>query len=105
MRINLLTDPQAYHREVTNNLAGIVSWSDPDLEKIVRFRLIGNPGYPYLDVSYCHGQLKDGTYVRVELPFGSLLKRGWKSELIRYARRHKVFAKKLGLFDNVSILV
>jgi len=76
-----------------------VYWDDPELAKVVRLRLLSDPGFPYWDLSYCWGILRDGTHCRVVLPFHQLGKRGWKAELIEYAKRDGVFAKGLGFFD------
>lgn len=43
-------------------------WDDPKLKRITRLRLLGDVGYPALDISYCHGELIDGTKVHVDLP-------------------------------------
>lgn len=96
---------EEYHNTVTANIRGSVDWSSPELERVVRFRLLGDPGFPFLDVSYCHGKMRDGRYVRVELPFDQLPKAKWKTELVRHAQRDGVNAKRLGMFDNASILV
>lgn len=77
--------------------------SDPDLEKITRLRLLGDSdgwAYPYLDVSYCYGKLKDGTHVRVDLPVYHFPKRGLKRALVEMAKEAGVFAKGLGLLDD-----
>lgn len=81
-----------------------VQWNDPALARITRFRLLTDADFPAMDVSYCYGVLKDGTPVRVELPFSQLPKRRWKSALIQHAKRDGVHAAGLGMFDNVSIL-
>ena len=36
-----------------------VRLGDPRLERIVRLRLLTEPGYPYFDISYVYGVLKD----------------------------------------------
>jgi len=49
----------------------MVSWNDQQLRRIVRFRLIGcSWEFPFWDVSYCWGELMDGTVCQVSLPFG-----------------------------------
>jgi len=82
-------------------------WSDPDLWRIFRLRLISDPGFPYWDVSYCYGTLRDGTNVRVSLPFSQLPKRRWRAEIVRYAKQDKVYARGIGILDEtvVSMLV
>lgn len=81
-----------------------VDWTDADLAQITCLRLLSDPGYPYWDVSYVHGVLKDGRPCRVSVPFFQLSKRKWKSEIVEHARRDGVYAKGLGIFDNVSTL-
>ena len=46
-----------------------VRLSDPDLVKILRLRLLGDPSCDFLDISYCWGQTKDGGRVLVNLGF------------------------------------
>ena len=83
-----------------------VYWSDPRLARIVRMRFLTDPSFPMLDHSYIYGRLTDGTLVRVDVPFYQLPKRGWKGALIDFAKRDKVYLKRLGVFDEgtVSIL-
>ena len=78
-----------------------VSWADPNLKRILRFRIVGFHPYdsPWWDVSYCYGELKDGSRVMVRLPFHQLRGRFWQNEVIEYAKRDKVYAKGLGFFD------
>lgn len=84
--------------------APYTGWSDPDLAKIVRLRLLSDPGFPFWDVSYCYGQLKDGTYVNVALPFYNLPKKNMMGAIIEHAKKDGVFAKQLGVFDAISTL-
>ena len=77
-----------------------VDWTVKGLY-ITRLRLIGDGGV--LDVSYCYGQL-DGKPVRVNLPFDQLPLRGHKRAIVEFAKRDKVYAQGLGVFDNISIL-
>lgn len=81
-----------------------VEWNNPALARIVRLRFLTDPGFPFMDVSYCWGDLHDGTPARVDLPFGQLPKRNFKGALLDYARRDNVYLKGLGVFDAVSIL-
>lgn len=101
---NGLIDATAYHAARNANHAGKVSWDDPRLAKIVRLRLLSDPGFPFWDVSYIDGVLKDGRAVDVYNPFGQLPKRGMKAAIIDAAKRDGVFAKGLGLFDAISTL-
>lgn len=79
---------------------------DPRLARVVRLRLLTEPGYPYYDISYCYGQLKDGRYVRLSNAPMSLPRRNTKGALIQWAKEEGAFAKGLGLLDegNWSIL-
>ena len=88
-----------------------VGWDSPKLAKITRLRLLTEPGFPAYDVSYCHGELKDGTPCRVEVPFGQIPRsvRGSKcislnAFIIKEAKADGVYAKGLGIFDAISIL-
>lgn len=85
--------------------AAIVDWSDPALERINRLRLISDPGFPFWDVSYCHGQLRDGTLVNVQLPFDQLPKRAVSRAIVEHAKACGVYAKRLGIFGAISTLV
>lgn len=82
--------------------AETVDWADRRLAKVVRLKVLTDPGFPYIDVSYCYGELKDGTPVRVDLPFFQLPKRGARKALIEHAKRDGVFAKGLGLLDAIA---
>ena len=79
-----------------------VDWSDKRLAKITRLRLISDPLFPYWDLSYCWGVLKDGTKVRVQVPFFQLRKRSLRADIIRDAKRDRVYAVGLGIFDAIS---
>jgi hypothetical protein len=99
--------PASGHPEIK----GRVYWDNPRLARITRLRLLSDPGFPMWDVSYCHGQLDDGTYVDVDLPFSQLAKTPgrWgtgalQKDIIRHARRDKVYAKGLGVFNAISTL-
>ena len=82
-----------------------VDWSHPDLESVVRLRLVSDPGFPAWDVTYCHGKLKDGRIVHVLLPFNQLPRKGMRRAIVKHAQKCGVFAKKLRIFDNISTLV
>jgi hypothetical protein len=86
---------------------GSVPWTDKGLAKIVRLRLISDPGYPFWDLSYCYGRMKDGRYVLVSVPFYQIPKNQVVSTILAEARRDGVYAKGLGLFnfDVISKLV
>jgi hypothetical protein len=76
-----------------------VYWNDPELDRVFRFRVLTDPGFPFYDVSYVYGVMKDGTNVRVDVPFYQLPKSTWKSAIVEFARKDKVNAKRLGFFD------
>lgn len=103
------TNPLAlssHTHETVNYDLGDIPLSDPDLVSINRLRLLTERGYPYYDISYCYGTLKDGTHVRVDLGASRLSRRNLKGELIRLAKEAGRFAKGMGLLDegNWSIL-
>ena len=99
---NPLRDPSSYHKE---EITESVEWTAPRLDRIVRLRLLSDPGFPLWDVSYCHGILKDGSKVSVQLPFAQLQKRGSVSkQIIAYAKKDGVYAKGLGVLSAVSSL-
>jgi hypothetical protein len=104
--VNGLVNGQDYHKAHHENHAGTVHWTDPRLAKITRFRLLSDPGFPYWDVSYIHGVLKDGRNCDVycDFPYGQLPKRGMKRFIIEAAKRDGVYAKGLGIFDALSTL-
>jgi len=78
-----------------------VTLGDKRLARITRLRLIGfnSRQYPWWDVSYCYGQLKDGTEVRVQL-YAGRIGRNWKADMIALAKEAGVFARGLGLLDE-----
>jgi hypothetical protein len=81
--------------------------SNPDLVKITRLRLLSDRGLDWWDVSYCHGELSDGTPVRVYLGDHHIRKQGWgrvdKGHLIELAKEAGRYAKGLGLLDDAVI--
>jgi len=89
-------------QEKALNAKRSVYWTEPGL-KIIRFRLLSDPGYPMWDVSYCWGMLGE-EYVRVSLPFSQLRKQGFRGEIIRFAREDNLFVKDTGLFEVISTL-
>lgn len=80
---------------------------DPKLTKVTRLRLLSDPGFPFWDVSYCYGELKDGSAVRVSLPFHQLPKGKGRlnGAIIEAAKADGVYAKRLGIFDVISTLI
>lgn len=96
---NGLVDGPAYHAQERADCL----WTEPGL-KITRLRLVSDPGFPLWDVSYCHGVLRDGTLVAVGLPFSQLPKRERARFIVQAAMRDGVYAKGLGILDNISTL-
>lgn len=90
--------------ELCQKIGDGVKWNDPNLKKVIRFRLLSDPSFPMWDVSYCYGEMKDGTLVRVILPFHQLPKFGWKKFVVEAAKKDGIFAKGLGILDNASLL-
>lgn len=80
-----------------------VHLTDPRLAKVTRLRLITDPGFPMWDLSYCYGELKDGTPVYVQLPWHQFSRRGLKNDLIQMCRESGLYAKGLGLLDDSVI--
>lgn len=80
----------------------LVYWTEPGL-RVVRLRLLSDPGYPEWDVSYCHGYVGDEP-VQVQLPFSRLPKRGWARAIVAAAIKDGVHARRMGVLDNVSML-
>lgn len=96
---NGITDEVRATRDAIDHQAPV--WlDDPQLAKVTRLRLVSDPGFPFWDVSYVYGELKDGTEVRVNLPESQFPKRGLKGAIISMARDAGVYAKGLGLLDD-----
>lgn len=95
----LVNGPE-YHAQVDRSVR--VDWNTPGL-RVTRLRLVSDPGFPFWDVSYCHGEL-GGKIVQVGLPFSQLPKRGIRQEIVKWAQREVVYAKGLGILDNISTL-
>jgi hypothetical protein len=79
-----------------------VRLGDPRLERVTRLRLLTEPGYPYFDISYIYGVLKDGTHCRIDTHPGCLGRRTIKRDLIEWAREEGAYAKGLGLLDDAN---
>ena len=91
-------DGQAYLDRIQHRLY----WDNPKIKEITRLRLISDPGFPMWDVSYCMGVLQDGEPCDVILPFDQLPKRNPKKSIVEFAIADGVYAKKLGILDNIS---
>lgn len=103
METNGLDYPSHYHNNVTHMIRRAVDWTEPGLE-VIRLRLLSDPGRPTWDVSYCHGCINGEEPVRVLLPFDTLPKKGVKKAIVEYARKDGVYARNLGILDNISTL-
>jgi hypothetical protein len=93
--------------EVTHKTIEVhCSLGDPRLERITRLRLLTEPGYPYFDISYVYGVLKDGRHCRIDGAPMHLGRKTLKRDLIAWAKEEGAYAKGLGLLDdsNWSIL-
>lgn len=97
-------EQEAWLDSIRDGGSQTIYWADPQLAKITRLRLLSDPGFPFWDVSYCYGELRDGTAVRVSLPFYQLPKRGVNGAIIAAAKRDGVYAKGLGIFEVISTL-
>ena len=102
--------PDGYHELVTDQISGYADWTTPGL-RIVRCRFLSDPGVPFWDLTYCHGQLPNGDYVDVGLPFAQLEK--WTDgshthrnrinrQIVEFAIRDGIFAKGTGILDAIS---
>ncbi len=101
--LNGLSDGLAYHKAFPSS-ARLVDWSEPHL-RVPRLRLLSDPGLGWWDVSYCHGRLcHTGEQVRVELPFSQLPKSGFRAAIVGYAKSEGLYARGLGVLDNISTL-
>jgi len=94
------TNPLIGEHPETSETVGL---DDPRLSRITRLRLVSDPGFPYWDVSYCYGELRDGTPVRVRLG-ESQFRRGrgapsLTSQLVALAKSQGVYAKGIGMID------
>ena len=70
-----------------------VDWRDKSLRKIrmIRVRPVGEN----YDVMGVIGELAGGQLVQVQVPFDTLGKKTWVSELLNYARSANVYLKDL----------
>lgn len=98
--VNGLIDAQAAHDAVDRSET--VALHDPRLVRIVRLRLLTDPGFPFFDLSYCYGRLNDGRVVTVDLPHYQFAKRGLNRDLYAMCVKAGVNGKQLGIYDAVS---
>lgn len=100
---NGLLDGAAYHKEVDYANAMTLAEVSARGGKITRLRILGGgPADGFMaDISYIHATLPDGTIVPLHQDYPMCFPiRKVKSELIAWAKEHKVFAKGLGLLDE-----
>jgi hypothetical protein len=83
--------------------AQTVWYGDKQLRRITRLRLISDPGYPEWELSYCWGEMQDGSKVRVQLGEERFSKKMLKKRLVLMCERDQVYGKGLGLLDDVVI--
>lgn len=95
--LNGLADASSYHENVTFKIEKQVPWNTRGL-RVTRLRLLSDPGFPFWEVSYCHGVL-NGEPVSVILPFCELPKRGRNRAIVNYAKKDKVYAHGLGILS------
>jgi hypothetical protein len=86
-----------YHKNFSDKIKKQVPWNTKGL-KVVRLRMLSDVGFPFWDISYCHGILK-GEPVEVILPFDQLPKRGMIRAIVEHAIRDKVYAKELNIIN------
>ena len=98
---NGLLDGHKYHSEFTQQIQRQVPWTAQGL-KITRLRLLSDPGFPFWDVSYCHGVI-NGEPVEVMLPFDQLPKRGMNRTIVQYAIKDGIYAKGFGILSPLVV--
>ncbi|WP_144120702.1 hypothetical protein [Catellatospora sichuanensis] len=100
---NPITDEVVRIRESIDH--GKPVWlANRDLVKITRLRLISDRGLAWWDVSYCYGQMRDGTHVRVILPYGQFRKANLSRQLVDMCKAAGKYGKALDIFNAVSTL-
>lgn len=99
---NPLIDGAAYHSKVDRTEGYSLKMLAEVGGRITRLRLLTerrSHGWIY-DISYCYGELSDGTVVAVTgYPSGGDLRK-IKGDLIEWAKEEGVYAKGLGLLDE-----
>ena len=75
---------------------------DPELVRIVRLRLVTTWDFPFWDISYCYGQLRNGRFVRVSLGTNQLHKEygGYRAHLIEIFKKARRYAKGMEVFKE-----
>ena len=103
---NGLSNAEAYHNRMHTSVDMTLRQLADARGHITRLRILSDRGSRYADISYCHGELPDGTPVRVyNVPSGLNYYR-LKNGLLEWAKGEGVFAKGVGLLDegNWSVL-
>jgi hypothetical protein len=95
---NNIAFSEVSHKDIDHSVT--LQLGDPNLARIVRLRLLSDPGFPFWDISYCYGQTKAGALVRVNLGTSQLTKRNMKGDLINLAKAAGVYAKGLNLLND-----
>lgn len=103
MHINPVTAQDKELSDKIQNHGAPIPWNDPRIDRITRLRAISDPGYPVWDVTYCHGLLKDGTAVKIQVPFNTLPKKGTSKFIVEAAKKDGVYARGIGVLDNLSL--
>lgn len=98
---NSLEDTGIDQRATTDEVVG---WGDRRLHRVIRIRLLSDPGFPFWDVSYVLGTLKTGEQVRVQVPFYQLPRRAPVREMVKHARRDGVYLAQLCGGDIHSVI-
>lgn len=105
---NPLTAEHLAARDAIDHSRPPTDLGDPQLARVTRVRLLTDAGFPWYDVSYVYGELRDGTPVTVWLGAGQLRKGhryGIKGVLVDLARTAGRNAKALGLLDDDVISI
>lgn len=72
-----------------------VSWAHRDLIEITAVHLVEDPSFGHYDVDRVDGLMRSGERVLVDVPFDVLPKRGTVREIVRWARRDRVYFSNL----------
>lgn len=78
----------------------LIPWSDPNLSRISLLELTCE--HDKYRVSQVLGVMKDGSEVMVAVPFSYLPRWGMRHEIVRWAKKDKVYAHGLELFSSIS---
>lgn len=99
---NSLADSGINHADTERGT--VYQLADTRVVRITRVRLVGwTRGFPQWDLSYCLGELADGTQIRVDLGRYRFTTR-YRAELVEACKQAKRFGKNLGIFEAISTL-